>query len=639
MVTREQIRRRRNPVDVRRGIDAGKTTYDQKTGREKTYTKTSGQKVNISYSKSSGRTKPVETLSSAKVQTKTDTVQLKSSSNRPTQTTTSSREQRVTQSIKTNYPGFTPAPGTKYWKEVHVTGHLGNPQNLTIFEPQAQQTQAVMTPREDFTIQNINRSQWQKEYKAATVWGKAKMLQQFYDNEDIRKSLRNYSRPKADKKAFIDMSDSTRVTLAAITAPGLAQAGGFGAFGVSAVKGMSAAQVITEGTKSIGANTAPKGQQEFIYNKGQFREAMRAGKEREFSEPVSGLRSLGRSLPVGRLAFGNKRLFKEGARDYYAGQGLTGSDLNNAVKAAERQKIFGETGAGLGMAAINTATELVGRASVTAKSSATAVFHGIGKLGAAEAVSGVMVTKSGRYESPGTKEVAVAAAAGYGTAGLMGVAIAKTGPKTSGGLRTVASIMDPYESVGDVSAKGLSKIAGTSGSRIPVTTLTGVMVDTGTNTGTQTTARPSVQTTARASTNINVPSQTRSNVPIQTHVQVPVAVSTRTSVPVNVPVNVPTRTVTTSTRTIIQPGTNTFVNVPTETTTQVNIPVATATAPFLPLSGSSLGPLFGSSKKRKRVRSVTKYFPSVEAGLFGKRGKKPRVITGVELRPLRGLGV
>lgn len=256
-------------------------------------------------------------------------------------------------------------------------------------------------------------------------------------------------------------------------------------FGQGLVRATAIATGTTESVKGVGRLTAPQEQRNIIENEG-FRNVLGSSivaeskgiKEKGIARSIAGaidpLRLIG--------GVGSKESFREEAIKQFQAQGLSGEQLQTAVKAAERQRAFSYAGTGVGIFAANVQSELLGQkflsnafktiTRVPAKEAAGTIFKKafvqIGKAGVIEGVASEAATQTGRSEKLNLKSLGIAGAIGGVSAGLIGGSIAslRVGkPFLSKTIETASYIVDPFEKPADIVAAGIQK-----GFSIPVST-------------------------------------------------------------------------------------------------------------------------------------------------------------------------
>ena len=394
---------------------------------------------------------------------------------------------------------------------------------------------------------------------------------------------------------------------------------------------------------------------------------------------------------VGGYAFSSSPLDRQSVETFAKKQGLNSGEaatLFEAASARARGRGFAEMGA---YTVGSTVTELSGffQASKTFYTSPS-VFTSkakaasfVGKrvgvnsafLGAAEGGSFVYAYQSARdiplssgYKVGGVTipSVAVGAVAGAASAGTLGYYIAKWGvsrPKLSRFTLGAAYLGDPFESVGDVSAKAL-----TSGAvRRGVVRTPAVLPKGKTFTVSAFSATKTPSTTPTTDESFSLPSSKRrwrlpSFTPSSftpTPVAIPTAFATPspsttttrtpTSTPAPAPVPVPsftpstTPTVTPSTTPATTPSTT-----PTTTTTPSTTPTLTPSLiptftptpqvpfiipPKLPRSTIAF-PKFGFKRNKRQPKRYTPSFYAVGLGIKGGKPSRKALKTGLSLRPI-----
>ena len=251
--------------------------------------------------------------------------------------------------------------------------------------------------------------------------------------------------------------------------------------------------------------------------------------------------------------WGSDEAFKSGAEEFLKAKGLTGNQLDVALKETQRRNIASGTGEVLGHLTISASTEIqtrrvLGKATIgmrgtgeLAKASVAPLFVG-GLSEGASSVSIQQMTRTGKFDP---KDVAVGALAGGASATAIGVPISAftySRPKVSKVIEKFSYIIDPYEKAGDVLADVTTR--GRRGFSRVITTNPTVLSPEGVSkrktksvVGTPVPdAVPPTPTSSSVPTTTNVPVSVATNVPVNVSQTVPVSVTTPTSVPTSTPI-------------------------------------------------------------------------------------------------------
>lgn len=341
------------------------------------------------------------------------------------------------------------------------------------------------------------------------------------------------------------------------------------------------------------------------------------------------------------LLFTDTKAFEKGARDYLNAQGITGKQQEKVVELALKERGVRGVGEIAALASVEIGSEISGQGFFRniakglqrkgAKLTRGELFiqgaKATAPAGFLEGYFGVQQQRKIRLEAPSVKEQLIAGGIGAASAGTLGGAIIATRPAnklTSKVLSGFGRVLDPYESIGDITAAGSKRIAKATGTKVartpPIITLsskapafsfspaevkapkisTGVPTSTKTQTTTRTTVNlntlveiPAEVQEGRIQTNLNlaVESLIPSNVPSPSENPTPV----NPFIPVQVPSNVPTN-----------------VNINTPTNVNTNVPVFTprpTLPPPLPLLFPAGSGGFGARKGKK-----TKFINELEIG-------------------------
>ena len=358
-------------------------------------------------------------------------------------------------------------------------------------------------------------------------------------------------------------------------------------------------------------------------------------------------------LPGGDIILGSTPGYQADIKALARDEGFTTQQTDTLVKGLTRKRQFGEGGEIGATLAAELLAELVGGGLIRRSYKGlgllsgapkaikykefTTAFKAVSVAAPFEAMIQLGASKASTAEETTRTERTVIAGGSALIAGTIGGAIA-TGfaPKT---LTTAVYIADPLEKPADILAAGLTK---TQAVKVFVPNLGTLYGTTRGDTKTKTTGIPPPTSTTRAYTVVRQPSTltpTATTIPALTKTLIP----TTTITPTPTTTLTPTRTRTpvrswsvasTTTTAITTPTptpTPTPTFTPTLTTTTVTTPVATSIFPLLDLGGFSRPTGLGVSIG---ARKVTKYVPSIEAGLFGIKGTAPKYRTGIQIRPV-----
>lgn len=357
-----------------------------------------------------------------------------------------------------------------------------------------------------------------------------------------------------------------------------------------------------------------------------------------------------RSLGYDTFMYGDKPQFEAGVKDYYKSKGLSGAELDTAVKATLDQRSlnpYARVGAFFGA---NVQSEVIGQlnvaknflkgttGAVTQKNVASQIFmktfNPIGKAGISEGVSIDVVDQISwgkDLKEIDPKRTAIVGGASYVTAGTLGGAIAATSatkPLLSKVLTGVAYLSDPLEYPADVTAgalidQGIFKVntpiiigTNTKSSDFVFTvkgkTQTPATAKTTTKTTTQTRTKASITEqmnniigtptsitidpiiSTPILTTLNTPTETKTPTDITANIDTIAETPTTPEIPPNIFTNVPVN---------IQTPINTNINVGTPVSVPVTVPRGLTLPPPFPLAFAT-GSGGGGFTKAKRKKFV-----------------------------------
>lgn len=358
-------------------------------------------------------------------------------------------------------------------------------------------------------------------------------------------------------------------------------------------------------------------------------------------------------FPAGTLMVTSTSDFQKEIKLSTAGLGYSEKEQSLAVKAASRQRYFSEGGEvaatiGAEVAAEITGAKLVGTgfkglgllsgsARAIRYKEFTTIAKGIAVAGAVEGSIQLGASKASTKTPTTRRERAFVAGTSAAIAAPIGGAIG-VGSRYAPALATMVNIADPLEKVGDVIGGAITR---TAPIKVFVPNLGTLYGTTKKGNGKGKSKSPIITPTYSTTKTYTVTKPIFSLTPTRSFS----LTSTKTLIPTTsiTPTKtiIPTRSFTPSrygsgTPSILTPSvsvtpTSSPTPTPSFTTTTISTPTATGIFPFFDLGGFSKSTGLGVKIRSQRF---TQYLPSIEAGLFGIKGKAPKYSTGIELRPL-----
>jgi hypothetical protein len=465
-------------------------------------------------------------------------------------------------------------------------------------------------------------------------------------------------------------------------AAGLATTAKAGAKGYITVKG------IQTGVEKGLYYTAPE-EQKAIMQRDDFEEAQRYAYVleeqtlREKSPIKAGVANWAEFTGIRNVkGFNDKEAFEKGIRDYYKDKGLTESQINNAVKIANTQRLGSNLAAPAALISIEATSELTGRTLVSnlARTKTTTFgYNSAGKTfgkafinsapslaqaGFIEGALGYEYSRSSRKQEfeysrflrSGLQGSLIASTVGGVIVGGKAASVSKPGTKAGTlGKATEfgANVADLAEKPGDYFADIIQRtgakvskkpyyspvFAPTSTNSFTLSTVPSITTSTSSVAPTATsvsinTETPTVQNTNQGAAfsynyNTNFESMFETNTNINSNIQT------------NNPVNTPTSTTSfspafTASNNFVPVNTN--INTPSNnpSTTAVNVPI-TIPDKFFPFPNVGF---FGGTKGRKRgkkSRIKTRYsasFDAIALGIFSNKKPTKQYYSGNETRPI-----
>lgn len=446
--------------------------------------------------------------------------------------------------------------------------------------------------------------------------------------------------------------------------------GNIGRTSIGVGRAIGRAELGLQGFKSASKATASK-QTSKIINDPKFKTALSAGFEAQSKTAYqrSWIKGLGQDLNIGFVDTETEKSFYEGMKKSLTGQGITGKQQDQFIKAAKRERKFKIGADAFAMLQPEVEAEAFSRPlqrtlfkglsssgkKFTKKQFAWQLAKTEFKRGAyAGIIEGTTASYGSqrvREEKISPKKIAVSGGFGAATAGIFSSAIGGfkvTKPGVSKSIEWIGYIADPAEKPGDILAdigqKGLSRASGKNfpkpiiKSTLPKKTPTfsfGLSLGSISKTSSKTPSKTATKTKSPGFTPINSFMQSLVGTPTKTQTKTPsltpnfaqnfIGTPSKMPTQTNIPVNVPTQT-------------DVPVNVPTETPllTFTNVPVTTPTIlpripPPIPLSFPAGSGGIGSRKgKRKKYvderKQAKQLFDKLFADPFATPKKKRKEI-------------
>lgn len=416
--------------------------------------------------------------------------------------------------------------------------------------------------------------------------------------------------------------------------------------------------------------TAPKEQRKIIFskdfNKNVVGTGLRAEEKSLKNQPF--YKRLGNEVS---LLIGDKTTYKQTITQIAENRGLTGKEKTNFINAAMRARSAKGSGEIASYISIGAVSEIVGEGIIktgfktigktgkkftqkeASKKVFTEAFKDIALVGATEGGTQELIKQQVREQDINIKNIGFSAGLGALSAGILGGAIPATSTAGKKGLSKTLEIgsyiTDPYEFLGDITAKGVIKSTSkvtkrpittpaifTAGSDKKQTFTFGISTKTpktkvqtpagsiGIGTPLQTPTKTKTSTQTQAKTQTKTPTLENLIIPfpsINTNTRTDPDIITPVKPPVKTPVNIPTITNTftrANTPASTETPTETNINTPTNIMSNIfsNVPTITPQLripPPIPLSLQT-GSSYGGARARKRTKFIDEL--SISQNLF-----------------------